>query len=246
MLFGDGEFIKNCLTIFLEYAHPEKKPLVEKTTLSRFAVSLRTNDLSDYIKETLKERLKSCAAFSLALDESTDKSDTALLVIFIRVVTVGFDVVEEFLDMARLSFTATGQDICEHVIRVVEKFELNPTKSCSRTTDGATSMTGSINGFTKKFLDAVGEQDVDVCRCIIHQENLCANVLACTEVMKNVVQCVDYIRARRFNHRQFKAFLEYQDCDYPAVVYFSAVRWLSRAATLKRFWNLRQEIKLFM
>ena len=64
--------------------------------------------------------------------------------------------------------------------------------------------------------------------------------------MKYVVQCVYYIRARGLNHRQFKAFLQYLDCDYPDVVYFSAVRWLSRAATLKRSWNLWQEIKLFM
>ena len=72
-----------------------------------FAFSLRTNDLSDDIKETLKERLKSCVAFTLALDESTDISDIALLVIFIRAVTVGFDVVEESLDMASLSSTTT-------------------------------------------------------------------------------------------------------------------------------------------
>ena len=36
------------------------------------------------------------------------------------------------------------------------------------------------------------------------------------------------------------------DCDYPDVVYFSAVRLLCRAAALKRFWNLRQKIKLLM
>jgi len=73
--FSDGEFIKNCLTIFTEYACPEKKHLVEHARLARFTVSRRTNDLSDNIKET--ERLKSCEAFSLALDESTDISDTA-------------------------------------------------------------------------------------------------------------------------------------------------------------------------
>ena len=66
------------------------------------------------------------------------------------------------------------------------------------------------------------------------------------EVMKNVVQCVNYIRARGLNHRQFKAFLEELDSDYPDVIYFSAVRRLSRAATLKRFWNLRNEIQTFM
>ena len=75
--FSDRKFIKNCLTIFTEYACLEKKHLAEQTSLSRFTVLCRTNDLSDNIKEILKERLKSCEAFSLALDESTDISDTA-------------------------------------------------------------------------------------------------------------------------------------------------------------------------
>ena len=74
--FSDGEFIKDCLTIFTEYACLEKKNLVDQTSLSHFTVSRRTNDLSDNIKETLKEKLKSCETFSLALDESTDISDT--------------------------------------------------------------------------------------------------------------------------------------------------------------------------
>ena len=74
---------------------------VEQTRLYRFTVLRRINDLSYNIKETLKERLKLCGAFSLTLDESTDISNTARFVIFIRAVTAGFDIVEEFLDMAR-------------------------------------------------------------------------------------------------------------------------------------------------
>ena len=64
--------------------------------------------------------------------------------------------------------------------------------------------------------------------------------------MKNVIQCVNYIRARGLNHWQFKAFREYLDCNYPDVVYFSAAQCLSRAATLKRLRNIRQEIRQFM
>ena len=114
-------------------------------------VSRRTNDLSENIKKTLKKRLKSCEAFSLTLEESADISDTAQLVIFIRAVTAGFDIVEEFLDMASLSSTTTGQDIFEQALKVVERFKLNTAKLCGVTTDGAPSMTGRSNRFTKNF-----------------------------------------------------------------------------------------------
>ena len=143
-----------------------------------------------------KNKLKSCANFSFALNESTDIGDTDKLLIFIGAVTVGFDVVEEFLDMASLSSTTTGQDFCEHVIRVVEKFELNPAKLCGLTADRDLSMTCRTNGFTKKFLDAVVAQDVVISHCIINRENLCTTSLALAEVIENFVQCVNYIRVQ--------------------------------------------------
>ena len=65
-------------------------------------------------------------------------------------------------------------------------------------------MTGRTNGFTKKSMNAIGAQDVVASQCIIHQEKLCTKVLAFAEVMKNVVQCVNYITAQGLNH-QFKA-----------------------------------------
>ena len=97
-----------------------------------------------------------------------------------------------------------------------------------------------------KKMNAVGAQDEVVSHGIIHQEKLYTKFMAFAEVMKNVVQCVDYIRAQGLNHRQSIAFLEYLDCDYPDVLYFSAVRWLRRAASLKRLWNLRQDTRLFL
>ena len=134
--------------------------MLEQTSLLCFTVSLRTNDLSDNIKEALKERLQSCAALRLALDESTDISDTAQLVMFNMAATVGFDVVEESLDMASLFSTTTGQDICEHAIRVMEKIERNPAKLCGLTTDGTPSMTDRTNGLTKKSMDVIEVQDL--------------------------------------------------------------------------------------
>ena len=74
--------------------------------------------------------------------------------------------------------------------------------------------------------------------CIIHQEALVARVLSMNDVMNVVVKCVNFIKKTRVNHRQFKTFLEECNAEYEDVVYFAAVRWLSKGATLMRFFLL--------
>ena len=65
-------------------------------------------------------------------------------------------------------------------------------------------------------------------------------------LMTDLVKAVNFIRSQGFNHRKFKAFLDEVGSGYGDVVYFSKVRWLSKAATLKRFQLLLPEIKVFL
>ena len=53
--------------------------------------------------------------------------------------------------MTSLSSSTAGQDICEQVLKAVEKFELNPAKLYHVTTDGAPSMTGWKMDSPKNF-----------------------------------------------------------------------------------------------
>ena len=48
--------------------------------------------------------------YSLALDESTDQTDTAQLAIFVRGIDSNFDVFEELLSTALLKDRTTGED----------------------------------------------------------------------------------------------------------------------------------------
>lgn len=64
--------------------------------------------------------------------------------------------------------------------------------------------------------------------------------------MSVVVKCINFIRSRGLQHRQFRAFLEDIEAAYGDVLYFTEVRWLSRGSVLKRFFELREEIKAFM
>ena len=142
-----------------------------------------------------------------------------------------------------------GSDLCDAVSDAIDKSNLQWSQLVGVTMDGAPSMTGKESGFVtllrKKAIDNSGS-DLIHYHCIIHQEALVARVLNMNDVMKIVVKCVNFIKKTGLNHRQFKTFLEECNAEHEDVVYFAAVRWLSKGATLMRFFLLRNEIAEFM
>ena len=82
--------------------------------------------------------------------------------------------------------------------------------------------------------------------CIIHQQALCSKCLKFDNVMSDVVKCINHIRSRGLKHQLFRAFLEEIESAYEDVLYYTEVRWLSRGQVLKRFYELRAEVKTFM
>ena len=80
-----------------------------------------------------------------------------------------------------------------------------------------------------------GDEKLIKYHCIIHEEALAAQTLEMKHVMAIVVKTVNFLKSRGLNHRQFKTFLERSEAVFVDVIYFSVFRWLSRGATLKRF-----------
>jgi hypothetical protein len=91
----------------------------------------------------------------------------------------------------------------------------------------------------------VGSETPMVFHCIIHQEALRCQILSLKDVMDIVISTVIYIQRNSLTHCQFQHFFEEIETQY-GDVYYSAVRWLSRGAVLKRFFHLRSEIDIFM
>ena len=67
-----------------------------------------------------------CEFYSIALDESTDISDTAQLWVFVRDVTNNFKVIEELLEMCSMKGTATGNHIADKGKKVFERSRIDP------------------------------------------------------------------------------------------------------------------------
>jgi hypothetical protein len=67
-----------------------------------------------------------------------------------------------------------------------------------------------------------------------------------TNAVTVVTKLVNCIRSKGLNHRQFQQFLSDMDSENGAVLYYTEVRWLSRGRMLKRVYDLKLEINLFL
>ena len=97
-------------------------------------------------RKCLKEKLRTCVFYSLALDESTDQTNAAQLAIFVCGVDCNFDVFEELLSLASLKDPATGEYMFNALKKVMELYDLRLEKLAGVATDGAASMIGKHTG----------------------------------------------------------------------------------------------------
>ena len=108
--FTDGDFVKDCLMAVVEVICPEKKKLFFNVSLSATTVTRRIEEMSEDVKTRQQDCLKNLQYFSIAIDESTDTTDTAQLAVFVRGVTSNFDIFEDFVELVPIKGTTTGAD----------------------------------------------------------------------------------------------------------------------------------------
>ena len=95
--FSDGEFVKEFIDILVEKICPDISSQLASISLSRRTVVRRIR-MSEQSSSVLS-RIASFQFFSLALDESTNASDTAQLAVFIRGIDSEFTITEEKMKM---------------------------------------------------------------------------------------------------------------------------------------------------
>lgn len=80
----EGEFIKVCMDKVCGVVCPDKKQAFANISLSRNTVASRVDELASDTQAQLKDKAMDFVAYSLAVDESADKSDTAQRSVYIQ------------------------------------------------------------------------------------------------------------------------------------------------------------------
>lgn len=243
---SDGEFVKTCMLQVSEIMCPDKKKEFEAVSLSRKTITSRIEVIDKQLLSQLESKIKDFKFCSFALDESTDITDTAQLLIFIRGINENFVVTEELASMRSLKGTTKGADIFQEFKETITSLKVSEKNICNITTDGAPNMTGAKTGFRGIFEASFPENNVVFLHCVIHQEALCKSALDMNHVLNVVIKLVNSVRSRALNHRQFREFLEELQSEYSDLLYYTKVRWLSAGRVFERVWELKDEIISFM
>uniref|UniRef100_A0A3B4ZMJ5 HAT C-terminal dimerisation domain-containing protein n=1 Tax=Stegastes partitus TaxID=144197 RepID=A0A3B4ZMJ5_9TELE len=237
--FTDSETVRDCMiAIFDEVIHDDKikasvTSAVKSMPLSDTSNTRRVEILATDVFEALLSDLKKVEVMSIALDDSTDRFDTAQLCVY------------KLLCLLPLKGHTTGEVFFDKILSFFQDNGLDVTRVCMLVTDGALSMTGKVSGLTARWT-AVAPR-MTFLHCIVHQA-LCAKTINFSHVMDLVTKVTNLIRGgnRALSHRKFVAFLEEVNDAYGDLQMHIDIRWMRRGKCLERFFALRTELPVFL
>ena len=194
--YNGGEFFKKCLCGISEILSSKKdklKRLLSDVQLSRHSVERRIYDINMVIESQLQSDFQACEYFSAALDESYDIQDKPQLETFARFISRNCLIKEELLDIVPLKDRTRGIDVKEAMVAAIEKANLPIAKLTAIITDGAAAMIGSVNGLVGLCKADQIFPEFWSFYCIIHREQLVSKSLKLDNVMKTLMEIVNYI-----------------------------------------------------
>ena len=154
-----------------------KEMLGEQATAKISTVPLSTDDtvrrrvidMGEDIEQQLKEHVLKSPKFAMQIDESTDVSNNAILLILIRYRGEQI-MVEDMLTCEELTGRTTAQEIFNKIDEFItcKGFIWTNCIGVSCSTDGAAAMTGVVQLIKRVAQEAAARH------CFLHRENLAA------------------------------------------------------------------------
>lgn len=250
--FSDAEIIKECMTEVMDtmFEGKQKEEMttkIKRIPLSDSTATRRTEILAGNVAKQLRDGIKNAECISLAVDESTDTTDNAQLMVFVRYYDESKrEFVEDVLGMANLCGQTRGEDIYKAILEMLNEKGIDVKKVVSVATDGAPAMMGRERGLVQRL--KVLHPHLISYHCIIHQSVLCASLgEVYSEIMATMMRLINLLRASSaLQHRLLRTFLTEVNAAFDDLLLHNNIRWLSKGKVLERFWAIRNELQVFL
>jgi len=153
---------------------------------------------------------------------------------------------EDILGVSELPTHTTSSEIFKTLNGFIEERSLEWKKCVGISTDGAARPTGRNSGLVTKIKNMAGNSLLST-HCYIHRQNLASRKMApeLNETLSQSVRIINYIKNSALNTRLLTALCDEMGSDQQNL-FHSEFRWLSRGEVLKRSYELRKEVKLFL
>ena len=217
---------------------------LKKIPLSDNTVARRIEEIGKDLCDQLLNVLRT-SQFGLQVDEATDVAKDAHLIAYVRY-AAGDEIKEDFLFCKVIHDRATAAEVFQIIDTFFSENYIKWENCVGLCTDGARSMSGRHFGLQalvrEKAPKAVWTH------CMIHRQALASSSLPeeLSTVLNTVIRSVNYIKNSPLKARLFAKLCDSMDAEHTGLLYYCAVRWLSRAKVLQRVYDLRSEIGIFL
>ena len=162
--------------------------------LSDNTISRRINDMANDIQEQI-EKLKNSQHFALQFDESTDVSDCAQFVVFVRFEADEI-IMEEILFCKALPANTSGQCLYDMILESTCDYDIDWKKCIAICSDGAKAMTGKNSGLVAKLKSIM--PNISWTHYFLHRQALTTKVIPSdlNDVLNEVIQIVNSIKGK--------------------------------------------------
>lgn len=217
---------------------------INMVPMSDTTISRRFSDMARDVQSQLHSRLKE-SRFTLQFDESTDISNEAILIGFVRY-TYDFHIVEDIFCFVSLEDNATGEKVFNAIAKKMDKAGLEWKQVVGLCTDGAPAMTGRNVGLAKRMAE-VASEEFSSAHCILHREALASKAMSAelNATMHTAVKMINSIKSNPLCSRILSLICSESGSEHDMLLFHADVRWLSRGNTLVRLFELRGELCTF-
>jgi hypothetical protein len=219
--------------------------LIKAIPSSDNTIQKRIQDMASDIVDQAVEKISKSKQFSIQLDESTDNAGEAKLLAIVRVADSD-DIMEHILFCRSLRGKVTGEEI----VKVIDQFL---TERCILwqwcvfiCSDGAAAMTGRLLELVARAKNV--NPSIEWNHCIIQRQSVASERMnpVFHKTMDEAVEVINFNKSRPLNSRLFRQLCADLGSENTMLLLHSEVRCLSRGNVLRRLFQLRGEVHLFL